>query len=185
MLKLLGGFVIGLVVSGVLAWQVGGGFMIREYPSPFGLEETAARIQANIVEHGSKNGWTLSGLRSPSNAIKALGGVVPNVLLIEACSTDYSKPILKETSTRILSILMPCTITVYEKEDGKTYIGMMNTLLMGQMFPSPVPEIMSKVAKDQAAFIDFDPAKPAPKLIQPKKAGGGSGKGGLQDLGGC
>ncbi len=181
MLKIITGFFSGVVVVAVMAWQFGGGLMIKEYPSPYGLEETVARIQANIQEAG----WSLSGLRSPSNTIKKMGATVPNVLLIEACKPDYSKPIIKDDETRILSILMPCTITVYEKGDG-IYIGLLNSGLMGRLFGPMVTEVMAKVAADQEKFITFDPNKPAPALIRPKSSGGGgSGKGGLQDLGGC
>lgn len=182
MKKAIAGFFAGILVAGVLAWQVGGSLMIQEYPSPFGIQETAARIQANMQEAG----WDLSGLRSPSNTIRALGATVPNVLLVEACNPDYSKPILKDDNTRILSILMPCTITIYEKEDGKVYIGLMNTALMGRLFGPMVTEVMQKVAADQQKFITFDASKPAPPLVSKKPGGGGgTGKGGLQDLGGC
>lgn len=182
MLKIVSGFIAGIVLFSLAAWQFGGGLMIREYPSPYGLEETAARIQHNIKAAG----WSLSGVRSPSNTIRKLGATVPNTLLIEACKPDYSKPILRERQTRILSILMPCTITVYEGDDGRTYIGLMNTALMGQLFGSMVAAIMADVAADQKTFITFDPDKPAPELIVPKPAGGSSsGGGGIQDLGGC
>ena len=183
MLKAIAGFFAGILFTAVLAWQVGGSLMVQEYPSPFSIEETAARIQGNIQEAG----WDLSGLRSPSNTIRRLGATVPNVLLVEACKPDYSKPILKEDETRILSILMPCTVTVYEKEDGKVYIGLMNTGLMGHLFGSTVASVMSQVSADQQKFITFDASKPAPPLVsgKPGGGGGGTGKGGLQDLGGC
>ena len=48
MLKLIGGFVAGIVTVGILAWQMAGALMFNETPSPFGLEETVARIQANV-----------------------------------------------------------------------------------------------------------------------------------------
>ena len=181
MLKIVSGFVAGIVLVAILAWQLGGGLMVREYPSPYGLEETAARIQHNMKDAG----WSLSGLRSPSNTIRKLGATVPNVLLIEACNADYSKPIIKDRDTRILSILMPCTITVYEDDDGKVYIGLMNSALMGQLFGRMVAGVMAKVADDQAKFITFDSNKPAPELIRPAAKAGGSGSGGVQDLGGC
>lgn len=182
MLKVISGIFAGMVIFAVLAWQFGGGMMIKEYPSPYGLQETVARIQHNVKDAG----WSLSGLRSPSNTIKAMGATVPNVLLVEACKPDYSKPIIKDDDTRVLSILMPCTITVYEKGD-KVYIGLLNTALMGRLFGPMVTEVMIKVAADQEKFITFDPDKPAPEIIRPKKSGGGggSGKGGIQDLGGC
>ena len=181
MLKIVSGFLIGAVVFALGAWQFGGSLMLKEYPSPYGLEETAARIQHNIKDAG----WALSGLRSPSNTIKKLGATVPNVLLIEACNADYSKPIIKDRDTRILSILMPCTITVYEDDEGEVYIGVMNSGLMGQLFGRMVAGVMTQVAEDQQKFITFDPNKPAPELIRPAPKTGGSGSGGVQDLGGC
>jgi len=77
---------------------------------------------------------------------------------------------------------MPCTVTVYKKQDGKTYIGTMNAGLMGQLFGPKVAGIMSKVAADQAKFVTFDPKKPAPPLIKVKPGGGGAGG---NDIGGC
>lgn len=182
MLKILSSFLAGIAFVAILAWQFAGQLMIQEYPSPYGVEETAARIQHNIKEAG----WSLSGLRSPSNTIRRLGATVPNVLLVEACNPDYSKPLLKNDGTRILSILMPCTITVYEGGDGKTYIGLLNSGLMGKLFGPLVSEVMGKVAADQKKFITFDPSKPAPALIRKSPGGsGGSGQGGIKDLGGC
>jgi len=180
MIKFISGFIAAMVLVVILALSYAGSLMFKEHQSPFGVEETAARIQRNI-QGLEKNGWKLSGLRNPAKAVAASGNNVAPVLLVEACSTKYSGPILKDDNIRILSILMPCTITVYKKDDGKTYIGMMNAGLMGRMFGSKVAEIMGHVAEDQAKFITFDASKPAPPLIvvQP-----GGGKGG-PEAGGC
>lgn len=182
MLKAVVGFILGIVFVGVVAFNMASSMMLREVPSPYGVEETAARIQQNILAL-SDNGWTLSGLRNPAKAVANSGTNVPPVLLVEACSTKYSGPILKDDATRILSILMPCTITVYKKDDGKTYIGLMNAGLMGRMFGPKVGEIMGHVAEDQKKFVSFDDSKPAPKLIKTKPGGGGAGGGKSDD--GC
>lgn len=174
MFKVIIGFVVGIVFFGVLGWNMAGGMMLHEVPSPFGVEETAARIQRNI-QSLSANGWSLSGVRNPAKAVANSGKNVPPVLLIEACSTKYSAPILEDDATRILSILMPCTITIYKKDDGKTYIGLMNSGLMGRMFGPKVGAIMGEVAKDQKVFVTFDPKKPAPPLIKTRPGGGGAG----------
>ena len=182
MMKAVVGFIGGMVFFVIVAWNMAGDMMLREVPSPYSVEETAARIQQNI-QSLSGNGWALSGLRNPAAAVAASGTNVPPVLLIEACSTKYSGPILKEGGSRILSILMPCTITVYKKDDGKTYIGLMNSGLMGRMFGPLVGEIMGEVAKDQAQFVKFDPSKPAPPLIKTRPGGGGGAGGAAAD--GC
>ncbi|OIR14549.1 hypothetical protein GALL_43500 [mine drainage metagenome] len=183
MLKVVGGFIAGAVFFGVLVYNFMGSLMFREVPSPFGVEETVARIQQNIQNTG--NGWTLSGLRNPAKAVEVDGGNTLPVLLIEACSTKYSGPILKDDSVRFLSNLMPCKISVYKKNDGKTYIGMMNAGFIGGMFGSMVGETMRHVAADQAKFIQFDPSKPAPAMIRGTPGAGASGGSGSGAAGGC
>lgn len=180
MFKLIGGFIAGLAFTGIMAYNFASSLMFTERVSPFGMEETVARIQENIQKTG--NGWSLSGLRNPAKAVQKDGGNTLPVLMVEACSTKYSGPILKEDSVRFLSILMPCKISVYKKNDGKVYIGMMNAGLMGKMFGPMVGEIMGHVAADQAKFIAFDPSKPAPKMIE--GSGGGDAKGGAAAGGG-
>ena len=183
MLKLIGGFIAGLVFTGLMAYNFASSMMFREIPSPFGVEETVARIQQNIQNVG--NGWTLAGLRNPAKAVEADGGNVLPVMMVEACSTKYSGPILKDDTVRFLSILMPCKITVYKKNDGKTYIGMMNAGLMGKMFGPMVGEIMGHVAADQAKFVVFDPSKPAPPMIKGTPGGGAGAGAGAGGGGGC
>lgn len=162
MWKIIGGALAGVALTAVVAWNVAGAFMFNVTPSPFGVEETAARIQANIL---ATDGWALSGLRKPARGTLAPADGKQPVLLVEACATKYSKPLLADDATRLLSILMPCTITVYQNSDGKVYIGTMNAGLMGQLFGSKVAGIMTQVATDQQKFLVMDPSKPAPALI--------------------
>ena len=180
MVKVLAGLVAGIVFTAALVFFMMQGLMFKETASPFGMEETIARIQQNILK--SPNGWTLAGLRNPAAAVQADGGNVLPVQMIEACSTKYSGPVLKEDTVRFLSILMPCKISVYKKSDGKVYIGTMNAGLMGKMFGPVVGEVMGHVAADQKTFLEFDPSTPAPQIVYPKAPGGAGGAGGG---GGC
>lgn len=182
MSKAILGFILGIVITAIYIMNSAGSLMFKEIESPFGVEETAARIQANI-QSLSDHGWKLSGLRNPAKAVAFSGGNVMPVLLVEACSTKYSGPILKDSDTQILSLLMPCSIAIYKKDNGKVYIGLMNSGLLGQLFGTKVGSIMKKVSADQKVFVTFDPSKPAPPLIK-IKPGGGGGAGG-SDQGGC
>ena len=182
MLKIILSFIGGVAFTGLLAWNMAGSLMFNERVSPFGMEETIARIQHNIQATG--NGWALSGLRNPGRAVQQDGGNTLPVMMIEACSTKYSKPILNDDSVRFLSILMPCKVSVYKKNDGKVYIGTMNAGLMGKMFGPLVGDVMGHVAADQQKFLDMDPSKPAPQMILPK-AGGEGAAGGAGGGSGC
>ena len=185
MAKALAGFAIGVVIVALLGWMMLPHLMFSERVSPFGVEETIARIQHNIANNPElkAKGWSLSGLRNPAKAVQADGSNVLPVMMIEACSTKYSKPILQEDTVRFLSILMPCKISVYKKNDGKVYIGTMNAALMGKMFGPMGGEVMGKVAEDQKKFLIFDPKTPAPPMIVPSAAPAGGSGGGSQ--GGC
>jgi uncharacterized protein (DUF302 family) len=178
MWKAVAGFVAGLVFVMVVAMLAMSKMMFTERVSPFGLEETVARIQHNVEEDPvlKANGWALAGLRNPAKAVQNDGGNVLPVLMVEICSTKYSGPILKDDDYRILSILMPCKISVYKKQDGKVYIGSMNAGLMGRFFGPMVGEVMQKVAADQDRFLQFDPSKPAPQMILPSAAPAAGGK---------
>lgn len=186
MLKFIAGILLGVLVGAVSAVgvleQIAGGLMFEERVSPFTVEETVARIQHNIEAAG--HGWALSGLRNPVKPLQADGGDALPVLMIEACSTQYSGPILREDRVRYLSLLMPCKISVYKKNDGKVYIGTMNAGLIGSLFGPKVGGIMEKVVADQQSFLVMDPTKPAPAIILPKTGGDGAGGGGGA-AGGC
>jgi uncharacterized protein (DUF302 family) len=185
MLKTIGGIFSGLLLGLALSlgavWTMAGGLMFEERISPFTMEETVARIQHNVEAAG--NGWSLSGLRYPVRPLEAEGVNALPVMLIEACSTKYSGPILKDDNVRFLSLLMPCKIGVYKKNDGKVYIGILNAGLIGKLFGSMVGDTMSHVVKDQESFLVMDPTKPAPPLILPKSGGEGGAAGGA--AGGC
>ena len=178
-MKYIIGAVAAFILVGIIALTQAQNLMFNVTPSPYGVEETAARIQANIQRLEGR-GWKLSGLRNPAKAVASGGSNVPPVLLVEACSTKYSGPLLKGETSRIFSILMPCTITVYKNDDGSTAIGTMNAGLMGKLFG--ISEIMDQVYADQQEFIKFDPSRPAPPLIR-KRPGGGGGAGGKADDG--
>ena len=178
-MKYIIGALVAFVLVAVIALTQAQNLMFNVTPSPYGVEETAARIQANILRLEGR-GWSLSGLRNPAKAVAAHGGNVPPTLLVEACSTKYSGPLLKAQGSRVFSILMPCTITVYKNDDGSTSIGTMNAGLMGRLFG--VSDVMDEVYADQKEFVKFDASRPAPKLITTRPGGGG---GGGKDDAGC
>lgn len=48
MFKIIGGTIAGVILTAALTFFMAGGLMFNEHENPFGVEETAARIQANI-----------------------------------------------------------------------------------------------------------------------------------------
>lgn len=147
------GFLAGVVVLGAVAWKMMPGMMLNESLSPYGLEETVDRVQKNAVEAG----WVVSGIvRLEASIAKHGAPAVPRTWLINLCQANHASRILSDDSDRVVSVMMPCTISVYEKSDGRTYIGSMNAALLGRMFGGTVAEVMGEeVAAEQKGFISF------------------------------
>ena len=152
------GIVVGAVLVGLLAWNSASSMMLIEKESFYGIEETVAKIQQSAEqvnqEHGTK--WVNPSVKPLHKSIKKHGGpdLLP-VMLVDLCEPNHAGSILSQDDDRVVSVMMPCTISVYQKSDGKTYIGHMNAGLLGGMFGGNVAKVMSDVDRQQQAFLSF------------------------------
>jgi len=151
--SLLTGFLVGVILLGVSGWLMMPGMMLKEYQSPFGVEETTERIK----QKATAEGWVVASVSALDSSVKKHGGGdLPPVRLINICQAHHAFEILKEDENKVVSVMMPCTISVYQKADGKTYIGTMNAALLGKMFGGTVARVMGgDVAEQQQLFISF------------------------------
>lgn len=147
------GIVIGVIVVCVAGWVMMPKMMLKEYQSPYGVEETVEKIKENAVAQG----WVVGSVVKMDKSVKKHGGYdLTPLVLVNLCQADHAYKILQNDDTKIVSVMMPCTISVYQKADGKAYIGAMNAGLMGKMFGGVVADVMGDVvAKQQKQFIGF------------------------------
>ena len=151
------GFLLGIIatvaVMAIAALTFGPSMMIHEHLSPMGLDDTVNKI----VENAKAEGWVVSGVKPLDKSIEKHGGksVLP-VRLIDLCEANHASKILSVDDARFVSVMMPCTVSVYEKADGKIYIAHMNAGLMGKVFGGVIAEVMSgPVTDEQNRFVDF------------------------------
>ncbi len=151
---LLLGCIVGAVLVMAFIYLVVPRLMFQEVRSPLGFAETVEKIQRNIASAGA---WGVVGVTEFSQSIEKHGaGSIAPMTLIKFCHPHYAYSILRHDEHKLLSALMPCTISVYQKGDGVTYISRMNIGLMGRMFRGIVKETMvGKVAKDDVRFLDL------------------------------
>lgn len=76
-------------------------------------------------------------------------------MLVNLCNAEHAYKAIAQDDNKKISVFMPCTISVYEKNDGTTWIGYMNAKLLGDMFGGAVAETMAEVNADQQDFIKF------------------------------
>jgi len=55
-----------------------------------------------------------------------------------------------------LTAMMPCTIAVYQKSDGKTYISMMNLKVMGEIYGGDVLTMTEELGPQMDQMLRFD-----------------------------
>jgi uncharacterized protein (DUF302 family) len=152
-MKVILGFILGLITTAVVGWFAMPSMMLVEYQSPYDINKTVQTISDNA----KANNWVVASIGKLHKSIKKHGGYeMTPVYLVNLCNASHAYNILKKDENKIISTMMPCTISVYEKSDGKTYIGTMNAELMGKMFGGDVAQIFGiEVAEDQQKFIEF------------------------------
>ena len=151
--SLIAGILLGGVIVAAIGWFAMPGMMLHETPSPYSVDETVEKIRANAENAG----WVVAGVTPLHNSVKKHGGGdLPPVILMNLCQANHAYNILQDDGNKILSVMMPCTISVYQKSDGNTYVGPMNAGFLGKMFSGTIEKIMGEeVAADQQGFIAF------------------------------
>ena len=145
----LAGLLVGVGVTAALVLTTMPGMMIVTRQSRHGFDETVAAIEQAVRTRG----WILSGT-SDMNASMAKHRVdfQPRVKLIKLCKPEYAKSVL--TTDRYLACLMPCSIAVWESDDGRVHVSKMNTGLMGRLFGGNVAKVMgTAVARDEQQML--------------------------------
>ena len=148
------GFVLGAIITAVVGWNIMPNMILKEVKSSYSVEETVAKIKANA----ETKGWVVPSVSPLHQSIKKHSGgkrVILPVMLVNLCNAEHAYKALADDENKKISVFMPCTISVYEKNDGTTWIGYMNAKLLGDMFGGAVAETMTAVNSDQQNFIKF------------------------------
>jgi uncharacterized protein (DUF302 family) len=125
--------------------------MVDEVQSPVGAAETVERLQ----RAAEAEGWRVLAVRRLHESVKQHAGIdVLPVHVVEICHPAEAAKILAEDDARRVSVFMPCSISVYEKKDGKAYLASTNAGLLGRLFGGVVADVMGgSVADAQRRFV--------------------------------
>ena len=152
-LGILLGLILALLLLGAGAFLALPRLMIREQPSPLGLDATVEKITQTALAAG----WVVQSVVELEKSVKKNGGGdIRPVRLVNLCEAHHAAEILRHDAVRKVSVFMPCTLSVYEKADGRAYIGTLNAGLLARLFGGVVARVMGgPVAADQARFTAF------------------------------
>lgn len=125
-------------------------------PNQFIIEEISRYDFNNTVEklvsEAERREWKVPFVHDLQQSLAKSGKAVNPVKVIEICKPEYSGKMLELNDERIISVMMPCRISVYEKEDGKTYIALVNAGGMTTGMPDNIASVL-KAAADESAEI--------------------------------
>lgn len=121
---------------------------IIEKQSRFDFEQTVDQL---IRQAGAHN-WNVPAVHDLQQSLAKSGKTVRSVKVIEICKPDYSGKMLELNDERIMSVMMPCRISVYLKEDGKTYLALLDGAAMSAGMPEKIASVM-KAASDETIEI--------------------------------
>lgn len=129
--------------------------MLLERHSPLGFDETLERIEANAKALGWKvpKKWKVN---FRGNMKRATGKDIGPNKVLKMCEPNAAVELLLKDEYKMLTAMMPCTIAVYVKSDGKTYVSMMNLDLMGKMYGGDVETMAVKLAPQMEQMLTFD-----------------------------
>ena len=143
-------FVAGILLTGVVLWSSAPSIMMLEDESPYDFETTVRVFEGEVAA----GGWSVLQVHDMQEILAGHGHDVAAVRIYELCSSQYSAEILALDDERIVSPLMPCRVSVYEKSDGSVYIARMNSDLMARPFGGVISEIMQVAAVETEVVID-------------------------------
>jgi uncharacterized protein (DUF302 family) len=116
--------------------------LIIEKLSPYDFDRTVEMLSEKALQRE----WKIPALHDLQESLAKSGKSVKPVKVIEICKPQYSGQMLEKNHERIVSVMMPCRISVYLKDDGKTYLALVN----GSALSSGMPENVKKVMIDSS-----------------------------------
>jgi len=123
--------------------------IIIEVQSKFDVAKTVEVL----INAATAKEWQNPATHNLQQSLAKAGKYVKPVQVIELCKPKFSGEMLEKNHERIVSIMMPCRISVYEKEDGKTYIALLNVSVLASNMPPTVVVPMNSAADELSEIV--------------------------------
>ncbi len=122
---------------------------IIEQSSPFNLTKTVE----SLISAAEKRSWNIPAVHDLQQSLAKSGKKVKPVKVIEICKPEYSGQMLELNHERIISVMMPCRISVYEKDDGKAYVALINAGAISKDMAEKVTKVMKAASEETFEIV--------------------------------
>jgi uncharacterized protein (DUF302 family) len=123
--------------------------LIIEQVSPFDVATTVEKL----IAAANEKEWQNPAVHNLQQSLAKAGKKVKPVQVIEICKPEFSGKMLEKNHERIASILMPCRISVYEKDDGKTYVALLNMETMAANMPYTIIDAIKGATEETFEIV--------------------------------
>lgn len=152
MLKITAKFLSVLALVALLSGCNMGEIMIHENQSPYDFDKTVEVITANAKAEG----WMMPKVYDFQKSLLENKQPDPGkVKALKICHPEFASRLLSQDDSKFVAAMMPCSIAVYEKSDGKVYVSSMNMGLMSKMFSGVVGDTLAEVARVDSKILSF------------------------------
>jgi uncharacterized protein (DUF302 family) len=121
---------------------------VIEYQSKYNFDKTVDLL----IAEAERREWKVPAIHDLQQSLAKSGKTVNPVKVIEICKPAYSGQMLELNDERIMSVMMPCRISVYIKEDGNTYTALVDGAEMSVGQAEKISKVM-KAASDETFEI--------------------------------
>ncbi|MCK5809032.1 DUF302 domain-containing protein [bacterium] len=147
------GLFIGLLATGIAINLSGENILFQEIESPFDYEKTVRIMQERIT---SMDGWHIIKVFDYDQEVQHGGGQpIGKYTIIEFCNSKTAAIMLQADERKKVGAMLPKRFAIYEKDDGKVYIGAGNGPIMLHLFRSETRDIAEKVSLEVQSILLF------------------------------
>jgi len=143
------GLVAGILLTSLFAYRAAPGMMLKEAESKYNFEQSVDVFEQTAHDMG----WKIPTVHDMKETMDGFGKEVLNAKVFELCHPEHAYEILKLDDERIVSSMMPCRVSIYEKSDGKVYVSWMNTSMMGNMMGGVIADVMGIASQESEQMI--------------------------------
>lgn len=122
---------------------------LAEKRSKYKFDETIDLLKSKA----ERGGWSIPAVHDLQQSLARSGKIVKPVKVIEICKPEYSGKMLELNDERIISVMMPCRISVYEKDDGKVYISLLNAAFLASGLPDKIANVIKDASDDTFKLV--------------------------------
>lgn len=144
------GILLGVLLMLLIHFFRTSGEMIKETNSNFSFSESEEKL-IKAVEQGA---WKMPAVHNLQEIMAKNGYKVLPVKVFEICKPELANSILSRSDERKMSAMMPCRVSLYQKDDGSICFSRINAKMMSGMLTGHIKEVMTKAANEMEEIIN-------------------------------